>query len=55
MPIEFEAISQDQQKRVRMKARISEAIQTVTFPITFKPASVVVDPDGWILKDASMK
>jgi aminopeptidase N len=53
MPLEFEAASQDRQKKTRMKARISEAIQTVKFPINFKPASVVIDPDGWVLKDVS--
>ena len=54
MPVEFEAASQDQKEKVRLKVRISAAIQTVTFPVKFKPASVVVDPDGWVLKDVSM-
>ena len=54
MPMEFEAASQDKQEKVRMKARVSAAIQIFKFPIKFKPASVVIDPDGWVLKDVSM-
>jgi aminopeptidase N len=48
MPIEFEF--QTAQGPVRRKAMVSSRRETLRFDLPSKPASVTLDPDGWVLK-----